>query len=64
MTDLRTYRDFFTVRTLALLGLWEHASFYGAQFEMELQVYRENNELRYDCIVENAAWAALLWTFE
>lgn len=63
MTDLNPHQ-FYTVRALARLGLWQHASFYGANFENDLQVYMYDYELRYSCVVQNEPWTNLLWTFE
>ncbi len=63
--------QFYTVRDLARLGLWQHAEFYGADFEDNLEVYRNDNKLRYTCTVGRYTctvgrytWINLLWDFE
>lgn len=63
MIDDASPKQFYTVRDLARLGLWEHAGFYGANFEDNLEIYKHDNALRYTCTIESKPWVNLLWVF-
>ena len=49
----KAYPEFYTLHGLARLGLWEHASFYSADSYDNFRIYKQDDDLYFDCQIQN-----------